>query len=199
MNIYLEIFGYIGTALVLLSMMMTSVVKLRIYNILGSVISMTYSFLCSAWPVVFLNLGLIIINVYQLLRLRQAKIVFTRVRVGAEDKVLQHFLDKCASDIVLSFPGYAYEPAEEREIHMVFEDVEPVGVLIGTREADTIAIDLDYVTKKYRDCSVGNFLYTDLKRDGIRKIVAAKGAPVHDQYLQKMGFADSHGKWIKNI
>ena len=66
MNIYLEIFGYIGTALVLLSMMMTSVVKLRMVNMSGSLISIIYSYLIHAWPVVFLNTGLFIINAIQL-------------------------------------------------------------------------------------------------------------------------------------
>ena len=72
MNIYLELFGYLGTALVLLSMMMTSVVKLRIINMSGSVISAIYAALSNTWPVVLLNLGLIIINSFQLLRLKQS-------------------------------------------------------------------------------------------------------------------------------
>ncbi|MBO5323044.1 MAG: YgjV family protein [Oscillospiraceae bacterium] len=72
MNIYLELFGYLGTALVLLSMMMTSVVKLRIINMSGSVISAIYAALSNTWPVVLLNLGLIIINAFQLLRLKQS-------------------------------------------------------------------------------------------------------------------------------
>ena len=67
MNIYLEIFGYIGTALVLLSMAMTSLTKLRIVNMAGSVISAIYAVLSNAWPVVLLNVGLIIINAFQLL------------------------------------------------------------------------------------------------------------------------------------
>ena len=71
MNIYLEIFGYIGTALVLLSMMMTSVTKLRLINMAGSLISMIYAILCGAWPVVLLNFGLIVINMTQLIRLRR--------------------------------------------------------------------------------------------------------------------------------
>lgn len=71
MNIYLELFGYLGTALVLLSMMMTSVVKLRIINMTGSVISAIYAALSNTWPVVLLNLGLIIINTVQLLRLKR--------------------------------------------------------------------------------------------------------------------------------
>ena len=73
MNIYLEIFGYIGTALVLISMMMTSVEKLRWFNLAGSVVSMIYAFLCNTFPVVFLNLGLSIINIVQLVRLHKEK------------------------------------------------------------------------------------------------------------------------------
>ncbi len=68
MNIYLEIFGYLGTALVLLSMMMTSMTRLRLVNILGSVISMIYAIAMNTWPVALLNLGLILINSLQLAR-----------------------------------------------------------------------------------------------------------------------------------
>lgn len=68
MNKYLELFGYLGTSLVLLSMMMTSLTRLRVVNIAGSVITTIYSVLMSAFPVVFLNVGLIIINVVQLIR-----------------------------------------------------------------------------------------------------------------------------------
>lgn len=71
MNIFWEIFGYTGTALILLSMMMTSVVKLRIINMSGSLISMIYAIICNTWPVVLLNLGLLIINSVQLARLRR--------------------------------------------------------------------------------------------------------------------------------
>lgn len=69
MNVYLEIFGYIGTLLILISMMMSSVKKLRIINICGSFISMVYALLCNTYPIVFLNLGLIIINVIQIYKL----------------------------------------------------------------------------------------------------------------------------------
>ena len=68
MNILLEIFGYIGTALVILSMTMKSINKLRIFNISGAIISAIYSAIISAWPVVLLNVALTGINVYQLIR-----------------------------------------------------------------------------------------------------------------------------------
>lgn len=69
-TLLVEIFGYIGTALVLTSMMMTSVVKLRVVNMCGSFISMIYAIITKAWPVVLLNAGLIIINAIQLIRVK---------------------------------------------------------------------------------------------------------------------------------
>ena len=74
MNVYLELFGYLGTGLVLLSMMMTSVLWLRTVNLAGSAISMIYAVLTSTWPVALLNLGLIIINGMQILRLKRAAV-----------------------------------------------------------------------------------------------------------------------------
>ena len=73
MDIFLEIFGYIGSGLILLSMMMTSVEKLRWFNISGSVISMIYGAMMGTWPVVFLNVGTISINVVQIIRLHRKK------------------------------------------------------------------------------------------------------------------------------
>ena len=73
MHIFYEIIGYTGTALVLLSMMMTSVAWLRIFNISGSVFSMIYGALCGTWPMFLLNLCMIIINLVQLIRLKKKK------------------------------------------------------------------------------------------------------------------------------
>lgn len=73
MNIYLEIFGYIGTALVLSSMLMTNINKLRILNMSGSAVSIIYAILVNTWPVVLLNSGMFLINLIQLIRVKTAK------------------------------------------------------------------------------------------------------------------------------
>ena len=73
MRIFLEIFGYVGSGLILLSMMMTSVEKLRWFNISGSMISLIYGAIMGTWPVVFLNVGTISINVVQIIRLHRKK------------------------------------------------------------------------------------------------------------------------------
>jgi len=72
--IYLEIFGYVGMVLVLVSMMMTSVKWLRILNMSGAIICATYGILTDTWPTALLNIGLLIIQMVQLIRLyRQEK------------------------------------------------------------------------------------------------------------------------------
>ncbi len=73
MNIYLELFGYLGTGLVLLSMMMTNLTRLRLLNLSGSIVSMIYAFACATWPVFVLNLCLTVINTAQLIRLKNMK------------------------------------------------------------------------------------------------------------------------------
>lgn len=199
MTIYLEIFGYIGTALVLLSMMMTSVMKLRIFNTAGSLISMIYAFLSGAWPVVFLNLGLIIINVYQLLRLNNTKTVFECVKLNPEDKSLEYFLNSHAKDIAQYFPDYKINNNTDTTVYMVYTAGETVGVLIGTENNDVLTVELDYSTEKYRDCSVGTFLYNHLKNKGFTKLVSEKKSDIHNKYLKKMGFAEGNGKFTKTL
>lgn len=71
MNIGLEIFGYLGMVLILLSMMMNSVEKLRWLNLSGSVISMVYGVLTHTWPTAMLNFGLVVIHIVKLVRMRK--------------------------------------------------------------------------------------------------------------------------------
>ena len=79
MDIYLEIFGYIGTALVIISMMMTSMLKLRLFNMAGALISMIYAIFRNTWPVAVLNFCLLAINLFQTIKeLRQKKKEMTK-------------------------------------------------------------------------------------------------------------------------
>ena len=68
-KLLLEIFGYVGTALVLLSFTMRDIKWLRMINIVGSAISMTYALIMNTMPVVVLNGSLILINGIQLARI----------------------------------------------------------------------------------------------------------------------------------
>lgn len=197
MDLFMTIFGYVGTALVLTSMLMTSVMKLRILNTIGSVISGLYAVYTGTWPVVILNLGLVIINVVQMIRLIKTKVAFRHVQAGAQDTLLNLFLDANKAEIEKYIPGYHYVPGENTQVHMVFEGMEAVGVLIGTAEGETFHAELDYVTPKYRDCSIAHFLFGELKESGFATISQNGGADLHKQYLEKMGFVPQNGTYTK--
>lgn len=199
MNIYLEIFGYIGTALVILSMMMTSVLKLRIFNMCGSVISLVYAVLCRTWPVALLNFALTIINIVQILRQRRHKHVFGYAKVDAKDGTVGYFLSYYAKDISRFFPHFQFDPQENTQVHVTFVEGEMVGLLIGIAEAADFHIQLDYATARYRDLSVGKFVFPHLKEQGIKRLIANAGNREHNSYMKSLGFIQKDQHFIKEL
>ena len=197
MNTYLEIFGYCGTALVIISMMMTSVVKLRIINICGSLISMIYSICSNTWPIVILNFSLIIINIIQLIRSYSYKANFGTLKANISDSSLNYFFSVYKKDIEIYFPNFDLNKCKNEEIHLIYIDSEIVGVLIGTRNEDVINIKLDYAIPKYRDTSVAKFLLPTLKEQGISKLITYTEVNSHIKYLKKMGFENINEHFVK--
>jgi len=67
-KIALEVFGYFGTALVIVSFFMKDIKWLRGINMAGGLVSLIYAICVNTMPVVVLNSVLITINAYQLMR-----------------------------------------------------------------------------------------------------------------------------------
>jgi hypothetical protein len=73
-KLLIELFGYFGSFLVVISMLMSSVVKLRIINTTGSMIFAIYALLIRSYPTALMNFFLVGINLYYLVQLqKQAK------------------------------------------------------------------------------------------------------------------------------
>jgi len=70
----IEWLGYLGSVFVAVSLMMTSIIKLRIINMLGAVCFAVYGFTIHAMPVAVINSALIVINLYYLGRIFSGKI-----------------------------------------------------------------------------------------------------------------------------
>ena len=70
MDVFYEIIGYTGTALVVISMMMKSMKTLRIINVSGAILSTIYSIINSVWPIAIMNISLILIHLYHLIKER---------------------------------------------------------------------------------------------------------------------------------
>ncbi|MEL7596968.1 MAG: lactate dehydrogenase [Clostridiaceae bacterium] len=77
MNInWLEWLGYLASLIVLISLLMNSILKLRWINLVGSGIFSLYGFLIGALPVGFMNLGIVLINIYHLVKIYHSKEYF---------------------------------------------------------------------------------------------------------------------------
>lgn len=197
--IWLEIFGYCGTALVLLSMMMTTVTRLRIVNMAGSLVSAVYAALCNTWPVVLLNVGLLIINAIQILRFYTAAKQYVAVETDKRDANVKHFLDYYLNDINLFFPNFDPYANDSDKVYVIYERAEAIGIFIGEESGGEMCVTLDYVTKNHRNRSAAKFLFNYLKGKGIERIVALPTVEKHNRYLEAMGFMLDDEKMVKQL
>ena len=99
MRFILELIGYTGSLLVIVSMLMTSVVKLRIINTIGSVIFCGYAIALHSYPNAAMQICLIIINMINLYKLNNTKKEYSAISTTAGDGFLAHFLFANGTDI----------------------------------------------------------------------------------------------------
>ncbi len=187
-KLYIELFGYLGSALVVLSMLMTSVVRLRVINTLGSVISTVYGLIIGSYPLVVMNVCLIVINLYNLKKLRVTDNHYELVRCSESDGFIRSFMQRYKADIALYFPNFQGLDETLDAVYLVLCDGDPAGILLGSEEAGTVRVCVDYTTPSYRDCSVGAFLYAALPAHGVQTLLVPQAADDHRQYLEKMGY-----------
>ena len=195
----LEIVGYIGSALVVISMLMTSVVKLRIVNMVGSVVSGTYAFIIGSFPLALMNVCLIIINLFNLYKLLRTRKQYDFLECKTDDTLLKYFIDRYEEDIRRYFGSYDLNKVDAA--YCVLVDGEPAGVTLGKKEKDgTIDLVIDYSIPAYRDCSIGKYLYESLPHVGIKHLTFEKGiSRVHESYLRKVGFILKDNLFVKEL
>lgn len=190
----LEAIGYFATGLVLISFLMTSVIKLRLINLIGSAIFTVYAVLIHSYPTAVMNLGICAINVYFLTRLLRAEKHTTLELARPDDAYIRSFLAHYREDIQKFFPDFSPQ-TETDEAYFVCDDLTPRGLLLGKKQDDgSLLIQLDYATPTYRDHSVGNFLYPKLL-DHYTALEYNKVSRKHKSYLEKMGFRKRGGKY----
>ncbi len=69
---WIEWIGYVASAVIAGSLLMTNIKRLRTINSIGCVLFVVYGALVGAYPVVFSNAVIFLINMYQLWKLKQA-------------------------------------------------------------------------------------------------------------------------------
>ncbi len=191
----LQILGYAASILIATSLLMRSIVRLRLFNLAGSATMSLYGLLIGAYPVAVLNLLTTTINLVQLARLQRRREIFRTIEISPDSPYLEHFLSVQAADIASFFPRFQADRAVSengRLVALVLRDLMPAGVLIGSIRCETLEVELDYVMPQFRDLKVGRFLFRDeaafFRSRGVREIVSFADTEKHAQYLKRIGF-----------
>lgn len=188
----LDLIGYAASVLVAISLMMSSVLRLRVINLLGAISFAVYGVLIDAVPVLAVNLLIVGINVFHLWKMRSTREYFELLEVEPDAAYLRAFLRFHDEQIRRFVPGFSM-PDDPRVALFVLRDLVPAGVLLGSIDGDALRVDLDFVIPRYRDLKVGRYLFRDrceyFSARGVRTVLAESGSPSHAKYLAKMGFA----------
>lgn len=202
-----EAVGYIGSAIVLVSFLMTSVFRLRVVNTAGSIIFMIYALIIHTYPTALMNLCLALINIRFLWKMRHTGREYELVSLDPEDGFLQYTLRRQYSEIKRFVPEIKLSPQEGKvstdTCYMVTCQGDPAGIAIGslvlTDEDKVFYMLMDYSLPEYRDFSLGLFLAEALKKEGFTKMIYDGPAEHHMDYLNKMAFVEDNGVYVKRL
>lgn len=194
-----ELIGYLGSVLVLVSFLMASVVKLRVVNSVGSMIFAIYALVIHSYPTALMNGCLVLINIYYLRRLGNKENHYHLLRVSCQESFLSYLLEHYQQDIQKCFPGLEVDLEQVNRAYLVCCDGATAGIFLGRERDGEMEILLDYSTPAYRDCSVGKYLFEQMPLAGVGQLLYAGPSEYHGDYLLKMGFQREAGAYVKNL
>ncbi len=207
MTFWLEVIGWVGSAVLVWSLAQARVVRFRALNLAASVVLTGYNFALGVWPMVAMNLVISVLDVYHLVRLLRSRdddAVYEVVEVRPDDEYLRHVLDRNATDVDKHNPGFAWGTQPGRASFLVLRDIETVGVVllsdVGSGEG---RVELDYVLPRFRDFSVGKFVYRRggrLTEHGFHRLTASTRMPDAADYFPRVGFVpDASGRLVLEL
>jgi len=190
---WVEWFGYLASFVVLISLTMSSIIKLRVINFIGCLLFASFAYFIDSVPTIFMNLSIACINIYFLYQIYRTKEEFKIISASTKDEYFQHFIDINRQDIEKQTNLDNLTAADT--LFYMLRDNTIAGVLVGKKDKNAegvFEIMLDYVTPKYRDFKLGSYYYNAhpefLKEKGITALQATASDQDHCFYLNKMGF-----------
>lgn len=205
--VWVEVIGWVGSILLIVSLLQTRVLRLRVLNTVAAVVLVVFNWLIEVWPMTVMNLVIVGINLVQIARLRSANHAegYDLLEVDPQDEYLRHLMRVHENEIRRFNPGFVYDPAAaENSAFLILRGDETAGVVLLTDSDDpgVARLQLDYVTPKYRDYTPGEFVF---ERSGwfaaheYTYVVAPPSMNADDPYLARMGFALRDGEWVRRV
>ncbi len=185
-----ELIGYLASVLVAVSLMMSAIVRLRIINLMGAACFTIYGLIISAYPVVFVNGFIMIVDIYFLINILAEKEYFNVLEVSKESDYLKYFLDFHKNDIMKFVPTFSFTLSENSLALFILRNSVPAGLVCAEyKSKDELFILLDYAIPGYRDFKTGKYAFNKIFREKkLKNIFSESGNKIHEEYLRKMGF-----------
>lgn len=201
---WLDIVGWGGSTVLVISLMQTRLLRFRIINTIGCVLLVFFNSMLHVWPMVGVNLVLCGVNLWfivKLLRERHDDSAFEVVQVQPHDEYLRHVLRVHEADVLSFNPEFVLDPFDsDQSAFLVLRGDETVGLVLLRVEGGVGRILLDYVTPRFRDFAPGEFVWrrSDVLRDlGITKVVTPTG--MREPYYPRIGFRPEGDAWALEI
>ena len=205
--VWLEVIGWLGSALVVASLAQARVLRFRVLNLVGAVLATGYNAALSIWPFVAMNGVIAVIDVYWLIRLqreRHDEAAYEVIEVEPTDAYLAHVLAVNLEDIRSFQPGFGWDASVPgRLAFLVLRADETVGVVVVRDAGDGVGqVELDYVTRRFRDFTPGEFVYRRsgvFAQAGFRLLVAPPDIADPQDYFARVGFRPDAGTWVRDV
>lgn len=194
-----DVFGYMASAVIVISLLMKSVLRLRMFGVVGGIMFFVYGLLLNSVPIAGLNLINVCINLYFIRQMLMVKSYFKLLEIDRNSSYLKSFLAFYQNDISKFFTTFEYRPDRADMVYLILRDLQPVGLFVMERDASGRAlVKLDYVIPGYRDLKAGQFLYHELEQQlparNITTLYSVPGDDSHQKYLKRMGFIPQGGE-----
>jgi len=206
-DIWFVAFGWLGSILVVASLIQARVLRFRWMNLAGAFVSMIYNAAIGVWPFAVMNAVITVIDIYWIRKLYQEAgdpEVYQVLSVPTDDPYLAQVLAVHAKDIAKFEPKFALTPSGSKQsAFLVVRGDEAVGV-VALRESDpgVGVVELDWVKPRFRDFTVGQFVYADstaLPDAGFKRVEVHAHEGSDRDYLQKAGFHAQGDTWVREL
>ena len=143
---WIEWLGYAASALVLISLSMSSISRLRWFNLAGALCFTAYGTLIEAWPVAAVNFAIAIVNVVYLTQFYTKQDYFKTGVIGADDAYLREFLEFHEDAIRKWYPTIDLDLPDNAFVLLSLRNMAVAGVFAGIKtDRRTLKILIDFV------------------------------------------------------